>query len=150
MIHLYSRATIIGKMRYFFLDRNYNLTVRISLILMCLIATLVTALLFKSIDEGGSPIPGLIPMLAIGGIAGLAVVYTNMEVFSVLVLIVTMLVNDGIPTGSGTKATFTFVLLYVWLFIWLFKMIVIERKFSLRPSPANIPIFLFSIAVIIS
>ena len=150
MIHLYSRAPIIGKMRYFFLDRNYNLTVRISLILMCLIATLVTAFLFKGIDEGGSPIPGLIPMLAIGGIAGLAVVYTNMEVFSVLVLMITMLVNDGIPTGSGTKATFTFVLLYLWLFIWLFKMIVVERKFSIRFTPANIPILLFSVAVIIS
>jgi O-antigen ligase len=150
MIRLYSRATIIGKMRYFFLDRNYNLTVRISLILMCLIATLVTAFLFKSVDSGGNPIPGLIPMLAIGGIAGLAVVYTNMEIFSVLVLMVTMLVNDGIPTGSGTKATFTFVLLYVWLFIWLFKMIVVERKFSIRFTPANIPILLFIVTVIIS
>lgn len=150
MIHLYSRAAIIGKMRYFFLDRNYNLTVRISLILMCIITTLVTSFLFIGIDEGKSPIPGLIPMLAIGGIAGLAVIYTNMEIFSVVVLVITMLVNDGIPTGSGTKATFTFVLLYVWLFIWLFKMIVIERKFDIRPSPANIPILLFCIAVIIS
>ncbi|MBZ0288291.1 MAG: O-antigen ligase family protein [Anaerolineae bacterium] len=150
MIHLYGRATIIGRMRYFFLDRNYNHTVRISLILLCLIATLVTTFLFRGIDTGASVIPGLIPMLAIGGIAGLAVVYTNMEVFSVVVLVVTMLVNDGISTGSGTKATFTFVLLYVWFFIWLFKMIVIERKFDIRPSPANLPILLFSIAVIIS
>src|SRR5262249_15063311 len=136
--------------RYFFLDRYYNLTVRISLILMCLIATLITAFLFKGIDAGQSPIPGLIPMLAIGGIAGLAVVYTNMEVFSVLVLMITMLVNDGIPTGSGTKATFTFVLLYVWLFIWLFKMIVVERKFSIRFTPANIPIMLFIVVVLIA
>jgi len=150
MIHFYSRASFIGKMRYYFLDRNYNRTIRAALIFLCLGATLTSTFLFMGVDEGRSPVPGLIPVIALAGIAGLVFIYTNMELFGLMVLAVTMLVNDGISTGSGTKATFTFVLICVWLFLWFFKMIVVEKKWQVRPTPANLPIFLFIIVVIIS
>lgn len=150
MIHLYSRAGIVGKMRYFFLDRHYNVTVRTLLVGLCLVATLLSAFLLEGIDSGASPIPGLIPILAIAGIAGLAFVYTHMELFGLMVLAVSMLVNDGIATGSGTKATFTFVLLFVWLFLWFFKMVAVEKHIRLRPTLAHIPIFLFCVVAVIS
>jgi hypothetical protein len=150
MIHLYRHARFIGWMRYFFLDRHYNLTIRILLIALCLVATLVSTLLFNAINDGGSPILGMIPVLAIAGIAALVFVYTNMELFGLIIFTISILVNDGIPTGSGTKATFTFVLLYLWLGMWFFKMIVVEKKFRLRPSPVLIPILLFIVVVIIS
>jgi O-antigen ligase len=152
MIHLYRHGRFFGWMRYFFLDRYYNLTIRVLLILTCLGTTLVSTFLFNLINEGQGLglILGLVPVLAIVGITGLVFVYTNMELFGLMVFAISILVNDGIPTGSGTKATFTFVLLYLWLFMWFFKMIVVERNFRLRPSPVNIPIFIFIIIVIIS
>jgi O-antigen ligase len=150
MIHIYGRVSLIGKLRYYFLDRNYNRTIRFAFIFMCLGMTLLSTLMFSGPDEGISSVLGLMPIVAIVGIAGLIFIYTHMEAFALLVLAVTMLLNDGISTGSGTKATFTFVLLCIWLFIWFFKMIVVERKWDIRHTPANIPILLFIIVTVIS
>jgi O-antigen ligase len=150
MMHIYRQASIIGKMRYFFLDRNYNRTIHTLLIGLCLGTTLLSTILFMDVDAGGTPILGLMPILAVAGIAGLIVIYINMELFGLMVLVVTMVLNDGISTGSGTKATFTFVLICIWLMMWFFKMLVVEKKWQIRPTPANIPILLFIIIVIIS
>jgi O-antigen ligase len=150
MLNVFRRATIIGKLRYLLLDRYYNQSVPTALISLCILATLFSSLQWRDYDNGGSPLPALIPIIAMAGLGFVTVVYNNMEQFGVFIILVTILVSDGISTGTDTKITFGLTLLALWTSLWLFKMIVVERSIKVRYSPANIPALVFIVILIIS
>jgi O-antigen ligase len=150
MLAVLRQAPFIGKMRYFFLDRYQSLTTRVGLIFICLFTTLLCAFLWKDLDIGGSVVPGLIPIIVLVGLGILTIVYNNMERLGIAIIMVTMILDDGISTGTDTKIMFSFVLLWVWTGLWLFKMLIVERRISLRASPVNLPIVLFIFAVLLS
>lgn len=144
------QSSVIGKMRYYFLDRHYTLTLRILLIIVCFSVTLLSTLLLRESAVTGNFLKGLIPVLGMVGLVVLLFVYSNPELTALMLFVVTLMLADGVGTGTGTKITFTFLGLNLWAGIWLFKMAVIDRKFALRPSPTNRPILIFAIVVFLS
>lgn len=147
---LLQEASIIGKMRYFFLDRHYSLTIRVLLVLLCFGVTLTSTVLLRESALTGNFIKGLIPVVAMIGVAVVLFVYSNFELTALMIFIVTLTVADGVGTGTGTKITLTFMGLNLWAALWLFKLVVVDRKIAVRPSAANIPTLIFITIVIIS
>jgi O-antigen ligase len=150
MLNVFKRATFIGRTRYLLFDRYYNRVIPVFMVAICISATLLSAVLWKDVDLGGSVVPGLIPVLVIAGLGFVALVYTHMEQFSLIILMCTTLLSDGISTGTGTKITFTLTLLCLYTGLWLFKMIIVDRKIRVLPSTTNIPGLMFIIAATIS
>jgi len=141
-----ANASIIGRARYFFWNRHYTLTLRVGLILLCIALTITTALLVTSRGE----VIGMLPVAVMVGLALFLFVYYNLERTLLVALAISMLVHDGVSTGTETKITFTFMLLLAAVLIWCFRMVMVDRAIRLRPSPANLPGLLFMVIVVIS
>ncbi|MEZ4671834.1 MAG: O-antigen ligase family protein [Anaerolineae bacterium] len=153
MVGLFARhMPFIGRWRYLLLDRHYNRTIRISLVVLCLVFTAMSAIMLRQFNANDpfSILRQLAVIIFVGGITAAAWVYRNIEAPALVVLIVTTVLHDGISTGTDTKITFTFFLLYLWLGIWLFKFVVVERRLKLQPAYTNIPLGLFLGALAIS
>ncbi|NWG16301.1 MAG: O-antigen ligase family protein [Chloroflexi bacterium] len=151
LVSLFGRRTLIGKLRYYFLERHYSQTIRYGLIFLCLALTLASTVLFRGVIFVGTDfLPGLIPVLAFVGLAAVVVLYNHLEMALLLVVVVSTLLADGIGTGTGTKITFTFLLAILVAGLWLFRLVVVDRHITLRPSPANAPAIIFIITVVIS
>ncbi|MBZ0276964.1 MAG: hypothetical protein K8I60_12510 [Anaerolineae bacterium] len=139
------QAGFIGHLRYFFWVRHYTRVVQMVMVTLTILLTFVaTVLMEKNI---------LLGMLVIVGFVGLWVailMYYRMEVATLLVVVVSIVLKDGISTGTETKITFTFLLLVLLTVLWVFRMIFVDRSFKLRSSPANFPAVLFIITVVVS
>ena len=149
MFNVLRRASFIGKARYYFLDRHYNRVIPIVLVALCIATTLFSTLMWRELTTP-SLLVGALPIILIAGFLLVVLIYVYMEWMALAVVMMSTLLSAGIGTGTGTSISFTLILLTLWLGLWLFKMVVVERKISLRPSPANIPVFLFAGMVILS
>lgn len=150
LLRVFGRQTIIGKMRYYFLDRNYTLTTQLLLIGLCLLMTLTSAMLLRDFAITGNPLMGMIPVIAMAALAGFVLLYDNLRLMPMVVLAFTLLISEGISTGTGTKLTFTFLLLNAWAAIWLLRMIVVERRLEVRPALPNRLALAFMLAVVLA
>jgi hypothetical protein len=146
------RFSFVGWLRYWILDRNYTAFLYVSLVGVCLLGTVVLALLSRNIDPA---VPSTIIVtfavaILMSGLVVFLMFYRNMQATAIFVFILSMVLHTGIGTGTGTSLTFTFLTLILWSIIWLFRKTVVEKKFDLRPSFANRPALFFIIAVIIA
>lgn len=144
------RMSWFGRLRYLLLDRHYGLTLHLGLVGLCLVGTIVSTLLLRQIWGPSDIIKGFFPAIVVVGLGIVIFVYTRMSWMPAILILVSTLLADGISTGTGTKLTFTFLLLNLWLLVWLFKMLVVERKLNVISSIANWPILAFCIVVILS
>lgn len=151
LLTLFGRWTLIGRLRYFLLERNYSQTIRALLVILCLGLTLLSTFLFRATQlQGNDFIPGLIPIGVGLGLAVFVLCYNHLPAALTLVVVISTLLHTGIGTGTGTKISITFIVLYFLLAVWLFKTLVVKRRFDLPPSPVTLPIVLFVIVVLSS
>lgn len=138
--------TLIGRLRYHFLDRHHIQTVRVGLILLCLVAGIGVTALFT--------IHNLIGIAALGGVAALAaflVAYHKMELLTSSILVISTVINLGVGTGTETQISFTLLIILFLLALWLVRLFIVDRSFSsVRESPLNWPVLAWSVAVVIS
>jgi O-antigen ligase len=136
----------IGWLNYHYLDHNRADTIRNGLIFLCMVLTVVSALLMKR-----SPIFGFVAVGGVAGLLGLLYIYRHMETSLLLLLPVTTVLNFGVGTGTGTAIMLSFVLLVAIWAAWMLRLLVIERSFkSVREAAPNWPTILFGITVIIA
>ncbi|MBI5669541.1 MAG: O-antigen ligase family protein [Chloroflexi bacterium] len=148
---LFGRRVWIGQLRYQLFDRHYNLTLRVGMVLLCLGLTLASAFLFRTSRlQGMDVLPGLMPVLIGVGLAGALISYYHLPTIVLLLLPVSTLLADGINTGTGTKISFTFLLLHALVGMWLFKNVVVNRRFDIPRTPVTLPATLFIITIAIS
>lgn len=146
------RFYFIGWLRYWLFDRNYNITIRVILIGMCMLFTVGSALLIRDIDfkQFNSILKAVLLIAMMGGLTVSIFMYRNMQITALSIFILSTLVNAGINTGTGTNLTFTFLALILWSVVWLFKRLIVDRNFKIHAATSNWPILLFAIVVIIS
>lgn len=146
------RFSFIGWLRYWLFDRNYNKTVPVLLASVCLVLTVVSTFLLREFDPTsfGSTIKAFLPILVFGGLTAFMLIYRYLEATALFIFLLSMLVSDGVSTGTDTKLSFTFLALLGWSVIWLFRKLIVQRSLKLRFTPANLPILLFCIVVLIS
>ena len=152
MIAIWRHTPFIGQLRYLLFDLYANLTLRIGLGILCIATTLLSALLLRDIQLTSltSIIKGFVVILGMIGLTGAIIIYQNLATTGIVIVVISTILHEGVQTGTGTKITFTFILLCVWIGLWLFKMVVVDRTISIRPSPANIPIYAFIAIVLFS
>jgi len=150
MLALFGRSEVIGKLRYYFLDRYSSLTIRVVLVTMCLALSVAAGYTFRGLETGGNPLMAMFPLLIAVAFAGFVFLYMNMHLGGVLVLSLSLFVHEGMSTGTATKLTFAFLFLMGWLLIWVMKMVLVDRKMEVRPSTANLPAFMFMCVAVIS
>jgi O-antigen ligase len=152
MTTLLRHTGFIGKLRFLIFARHYNLILRYGLILLCLMLTLATTFLLRDVDPGSmsSTLKGFLPVILIGSIAGMVLIYSNLHWATVGLVIISTALADGIGTGTGTRVTFTFMGLYAITALWFVKALVFERKLTFRASLITIPALLFIGTVIVS
>ncbi len=139
------RAGFAGRLRYFLWIRYRVRFIQISLVAMTLAFTLAGALLM-----GSNLLLGLLPVLGFVGVFAVIALYYRMEYAALMILLVSLLLQEGVSTGTATKITFTFITLALVSGIWIFQLIFVKSARKIRPSPANIPAVIFIITVIIS
>lgn len=151
LYYLFGRRAFVGQLRYQLFDRHYSHTLRVSLVVMCITLTLLSTYLFRDSRLSGRDfLPGLLPVLLGVGLAGAVIFYHHLATMVLLILPVSTLLADGIDSGTGTKITFTLILLIGLVVMWLFHMLIVERRITVRPSPANIPAVIFIMIVVLS
>ncbi len=65
-----NRITLIGKLRYYLLDRYYNRLVQWTLIALAILLTLVATFLFREVDLGANPLTGFVVLAPVVAVAG--------------------------------------------------------------------------------
>jgi len=146
------RLSFVGWLRYFLFDRYYNTTLRVVLVSVCVGFTILTAFLSSDLDinSPSSIVKSIILILLLLVLTMMLLMYRNMQGTALCAFFLSTLVNDGLSTGTGTKLTFTFLIIMLWLVVWLFKKVIVDRKFDLRPALPNRAILVFILVVIIS
>jgi O-antigen ligase len=61
----------------------------------------------------------------------------------VLILAAAAFTPFTLPTGRGSRIVDSLLLTMVFAGLWLLRMLTVERRFSLRPTPLNLPLLLF-------
>lgn len=139
------RVGFAGRLRYFLWIRHRVRLIQFSLVALTLLFTLAGALLMDS-----NMLLGLLPMLGFVGLFAVVVLYYRMEYATLMILLISLLLQEGVSTGTATKITFTFITLVLVSGIWIFQLAFVKSARQIRPSPANIPAVIFIISVIIS
>lgn len=144
------RMSWIGRLRYLLLDRHFGRTLQVGMVGLCLLGTVLSALLLRQIWGPSDIIKGFIPAVAVVGLGIAIFVYTRMSWMPVVLVVISTLVADGVGTGTATKLTFTFLTINLWLGVWFFKMLVVDRKLSFRPTAVNWAVLVFCLVVLVS
>jgi hypothetical protein len=145
-----NRATLIGKLRYYLLDRYYNRTLQLILITAAIALTLAATFMFREVDAGANPILGMALLAPIVAVAGFLLLYHNMHLSILPFMALSLLFWEGVNVGGGTKISFLFILILVWLVIWFLKMLLVEKKITIAPAAPNKLAWAFILATIIS
>lgn len=145
-----NRITLIGKLRYYLLDRYYNRIVQGTLITLAILLTLVATFLFREVDLGATPLTGFVVLAPIVIVAGFLLLYRTMHLSLLIFMPVSLFLWEGINVGTGTKISFLFVLIMAWLIIWFYKMLVIDRRIEIAAAAPNKLAWAFITVAIIS
>lgn len=141
-----SILTLIGRVRYHFLDRHHIQTVRVGLIILGIVAGVGVSVLFT--------LHNMIGIAALGGVAALGVflvAYHKMELFTSAILVISTVINLGVGTGTETQISFTLLIIMFLFALWVVRLLIVDRSFSsVRESPLNWPVLAWSVVVVIS
>ncbi len=150
MTQLLSRSPLIGRTRYLLFHRHYNRFAEWGLVVLCLALTLLSTFLLRDATKPSQIIVAFLPILLIAVVAIIALIYARLHWLVVVIPVLSTVFHEGIDTGTETKLTFTFLLLNLWALLWFVKMVVANRKISVRPSAANWPAVFFIVMALIS
>ncbi len=145
-----NRITLIGKLRYYLLDRHYSRTVQWTLIGLAIGLTVLATLLFREVDQGANPLIGLMVLAPVVALAGFLFLYRTMHLSLLIFLPVSLFLWEGINVSAGTRISYLFILLIVWLAIWFYKMLVVDRKIEIAAAAPNKLAWAFIVVAIIS
>ncbi len=73
----------------------------------------------------------------------------NQKHFPIMVLFTALFIPLSFSTGRSTPLVLSLVLATGFTFLWIFQMLA-DRKFRIRATPINSPLYLFAISVVIS
>jgi O-antigen ligase len=83
------------------------------------------------------------------GLVGLMFI-RNFDVFPIFILGVAIFVPVTLPTGTGSRLAISMVVEVLLLGLWVLKSMTVDRRFSIKPSPINLPLAGFFGSVILS
>jgi hypothetical protein len=82
------------------------------------------------------------------GLVGLQYILPRPELAPVLILFAALFLPIELPTGTESRLVDSLLLTLFFTSTWVTNMIIIEKRFSLRPSPANRPLMALMISIL--
>ncbi len=83
-------------------------------------------------------------------IVGLAYTVPRPEYGPILILIAGLYIPISLPTGTESRLVDSFLLTLFFVGNWIFKMVVVDKKVTLAPTPSNKPLLWFAVVVFFS
>ncbi len=111
---------------------------------------LMLAVLVGTIMGGTDPLIGLVAAAAPIGLLGLMFFLGRFELAPLVVLLAAAFLPVGLPTGTGSKLVASLVLTIAFVGIWFMRMLAVEKRFHLTPTPLNVPLLGFVVSTIVS
>jgi len=88
--------------------------------------------------------------MAVAGLAAVAIFSRWPHIGPTAVMVATLTVPFALGTGSQSDLNVTVILLGFLIALWLLHMLVIAKRFSLAPSPVNLPVLALCAAALFS
>ena len=129
------------------LSQRSFLWLRLGLFLMLPVGALVLGYIAGDLDPLYAIFLSVIPVLVISIEWFLN---NNQNWGPVVILGVGLFVNYSLPTGTASRIVLSLVFACLFFGIWIFKMVVQEKVFQLKHSPANFPLLAFMVTSIIA
>jgi O-antigen ligase len=86
------------------------------------------------------------PLLALGALF----VMLNLKYAPALIMFVAAFVPFSLPTGTSSRLVISLVVTMLLIGLWALRMWLVEKRFYLRPLPANLPVLGFMVVVLVS
>ncbi len=93
---------------------------------------------------------GLTPSLLAAFLIFVLLLRLRPDIQPVIIIIAAAFLPFSIATGTMSRVVDSLVLSILFVGVWILKMIVIDRRISVRKSTVNLPIFVFMLVVLIS
>ena len=90
--------------------------------------------------------PAVIPL----AILSVELILRRHSVGPLLILICAAFLPLKIPTGSGSPLVGSLLLTMILVGLWLLRMLAVEKRFRLQPSPVNIPLLGFMATTVVA
>ncbi len=129
-----------------FLQRYRSLLLHIVLIGGVVIVAPLVGILVVRVN----PILIFIALVAPLGLLALHFVIPRPELGPLLILIAAAFIPIILPTGTESRLVDSFLLTLFFSANWVFKMILVDKRHSLKPSPLNTPLLWFMVVVMFS
>ncbi len=113
---------------------------------------IVSALILAFIVLGYFSVRGFSELLLalIGGVLFVLAAFRRSEVGVYAIVLAALFVRFSLPTGTQSRIVASLLLTALLTVLWLARMLIVEKRFSLRPVPANAPLLAFMAITVIS
>ncbi len=83
-------------------------------------------------------------------VIGFLLLMNHFEYSPVVLLITAAFIPLKLPTGTGSPLVGSLLLAIGLVFFWVLRMMILDRRLSLKPSPANVPALGFILVTLVS
>ncbi|MDM8532213.1 O-antigen ligase family protein [Anaerolineales bacterium HSG25] len=101
-------------------------------------------------QRGLNPYFLIAPLFIPFALIALSFIITRFEWSAVMILFAAIFIPIKIPTGTASTIVDSLLIAFIFTGNWIFKMLLVDRRITLRPSPINVPFFGFAIITFIS
>lgn len=130
----------------FYLQSHRRFLLHLAIICGLLVGAPVVGVLVARIN----PVFVFIALAAPLGLVGLQLVLPRFDLSPLFILFAAAFVPIALPTGTESKLVDSFLLTMLFVGNWFLKMIIVEKRFSLKPSPVNKPLLGFMFVILFS
>ncbi len=92
---------------------------------------------------------GAAPVAVVALLVSLEFMMRRNDLYPVIILFSALYIPISFSTGTASRVVLSLALTVAFTFLWFFQM-VLERRFTVKPSPINLPLFLFCCATLFS
>jgi O-antigen ligase len=83
-------------------------------------------------------------------LTGIEIILRNFQYSPIVILITACFIPLSLPTGTLSRLVFSLVLTIGFSTLWVLRMLIVEKRFRLYPSPINVPLLGFIVVTLIS
>jgi O-antigen ligase len=143
VIHKTSKtsATILSR-----LEAHWIALLRLTVVIGLLLVMPLLGIFVAKADPLLVLIAAVVPL----GLIGLQLVLPRFELYPLLILFAAAFIPIELSTGTESKLVDSFLLTMLFVGNWALKMIIVDKRFSLKPLPINKPLLGFMFVILFS
>jgi len=130
-----------------FVERNKSRLIRVGIVCAILLVLPMIGVLTAEVSSRMSPVLIFVPIVALFGIMAVG---KHIELSIIAMLLAAVFFRYRIPTGTASEIVISLVICAGCIGLWVVRMLVEEKRLSLKPASINAPLLAFMATVPIS